>query len=207
MYHFIRRYTRSLALVLFLGAGLIFTATPAQSQTDISPGVRAGVDFMSVGGDDTDGFDSRTGFLIGGYATIDFGAPVLVQPEIMYIQKGASAEIGDTEITQKLDYIEIPVLAKYQIPAGGFSPNVFAGPALGFNINAERSNGDTQDISDSISGTEFGLYFGAGADFGLSAGTVSIDARYNLGLTNILDTDGDASQNNQGFMITAGFAF
>jgi hypothetical protein len=162
---------------------------------------------MTLGGDETDGLDSRTGFLIGGFATIDFGAPVLVQPELTYVQKGASAEINDSDITQKLDYIEIPVLVKYKIPAGGFSPNLFAGPALGFNINAERSNGDTQDISDSTSGTEFGLYLGAGADFGLSAGTLSVDARYNLGLSNILDTDGDASQNNQGFMITAGFAF
>jgi hypothetical protein len=207
MYHVIKQYTRSLALILFLGAGLVFTATPAQAQMDIKPGIRAGVDFMTIGGDNTDGLDSRTGFLIGGYATIGLGGPIAVQPELQYIQKGASASFGNTDITRKLDYIEIPVLVKYQIPAGGFSPNVFAGPALGFNVTAEDSNGDSVDISDSTSGTEFGLYFGAGADFGLSAGTVSVDVRYNLGLSNILDVDGDASQNNQGFMITAGFAF
>jgi hypothetical protein len=207
MRHVIKQYAWSFALILFLGAGLALSTNPAQAQTEIQPGVRAGVDFMSIGGDTGDSDPgTRTGFLIGGYANIGFGAPVTVQPELLYVQKGASTDVEGGTITTKYDYIEIPVLVKYQIPAGGFSPNLFAGPALGFNVTAERTNGDTVDLSEGTSGTEFGLYFGAGSDFGLSAGTVSIDLRYNLGLTSI-NSEGEGSINNQGFMITAGFAF
>lgn len=218
MYHIIQQYARALALVLFLGAGLGLMSTPAQAQMGIQPGVRAGGAFMTIGGDTGDQDPgTRTGFLVGGYALLNLSGPIAIQPEILFVQKGSSNEQsfqGTTfTSTTKLDYIEVPVLAKYQISGGsGFSPSIFAGPAVGFNANAERTTegrgqSETEDISDGVSGTEFGLYFGAGADIGFGAGSVSIDARYNLGLSNIADTDGDFSQNNQGFMITAGFAF
>jgi len=211
--------SRTFGFSLLLAVFLAFTVTPAQAQTDISPGVRAGVDFMTLEGDDVDGdnFDRRTGFMVGGFALIDFEGPFALQPELAYVQKGSTSEIttGGTTFNaiNKLDYIEIPVLAKFQIPVeGSFSPNIFAGPALGFNVNAEREvegggQSSGQDVSDEISGTEFSLAFGAGADIGLGAGTLSFDFRYGLGLTSIADTDADQFVRNQGFMITAGYAF
>lgn len=241
MYYFVQRYTQFLALILFLGAGLVFTATPAQAQMDIKPGVRAGVNSMSYGGDAGDNVSSSTGFLIGGFATLDFGAPVLVQPELMYIQKGAKQESSAFGATitnnETLNYIELPILAKYQIPAGGLSANVFAGPSIGFNIGGTASTecsgfpndtardeagcGEEKDFGDlskdedgfEISSTDFGLVFGAGVDFGLSAGTVSVDVRYQFGLTNTrsyiseFPSEEQVSLPNQGFIITAGFAF
>lgn len=198
----------------FLVALCVFTATPAMGQmsgmdgTSIKPGVRAGVDFMTVGGDDADDdVERRTGFMVGGFALVDFGGPLALQPELTYTQKGATNP--DTDVTTKLDYIEIPVLAKFQVPVSGpVSPNIFAGPTLGFNVTSELEddNGNTQDLNN-VSGTEFGLAFGGGVDFGVSSGTLMIDFRYELGLTSIDDSNADLSINNQGFMVTAGFAF
>lgn len=174
--------------------------------------------FMTLGGADVEeDFDRRTGFMIGGFAQLDFVGPFALQPEVLYIQKGASqeADVQGTTLTgtTKLDYIEIPVLVKFQLPVGGvFSPNLIAGPTLGFNVTAEAElegggQSETEDVSDSVSTTDFGLALGAGADFGLVVGTLSVDLRYGFSLASIDDTEEDQSVRNRGFMITAGFAF
>lgn len=212
---------RSLGVGALLVVLFAFTAAPAMGQmdgVDIKPGVRAGGSFMTLGGDDApDDLDRRTGFLAGGFIQLDFAGPFALQPEVLYVQKGSKQEdeVSGTTITAttKLDYVEVPVLAKFQLPLGGpFSPNLFAGPSVGFNASAETEvegggQSQTNDISDDVSSTEFGLVFGVGGDFGIGAGTITVDARYNLGLTNVDDSDADQTLNNQGFMITAGFAF
>ncbi len=238
MHHVIQQCTRSLALVLFLGAGLAFTSTPAAGQVDVTPGLRVGINASTAGGDaeemgaaftflttegDTDpavnqgSVTSRDGLMIGAFATIDFGAPVVLQPELRWIQKGYVTEysgfLGTTlETTVKLSYIEVPIVAKYDVPAkiAGFAPYLVAGPTIGFNIGAESDFGvqgdvtglseTTQDLnsvdrsflndSSLINGTEFALEFGAGASYSVRGlGTASADIRYGLGLTNYLNTD------------------
>lgn len=218
MRYLIQQCTRTFGVLLLAVVVFGFASTPAQAQMDVTPGVRAGVNFMTLGGDDVPSdVGSRTGFMIGGFLLVDLQGPLSLQPELNYIQKGASWDQsfqGTTvTTTRKLDYLEIPVLAKLQIPVTGpLSPNVFAGPTLGFNMNATMQaegggQSNSQDISDSISGTDFGLAIGAGTDFGLSAGTVSVDLRYGLGLSSVDDSGSDASVQNRGFMVTAGFAF
>lgn len=213
----VKRSVALVALAFFL-TGIL--PLPAQAQLgegiDIKPGVRAGMDFMTLGGQDAaDDNKRRTGFMIGGFVLVDAGL-VAVQPELMYIQKGASQEgtFNGTTITRttKLDYIEVPFLVKLQAPLEeGITPSVFAGPTLGLNVTAKReAEGESLpqdisgDISDRVSGTDFGLALGGGVDIDFSAGTLMGDIRYGLGLTRVYD--GDASIQNRGFMITAGLA-
>jgi len=200
----------------------------------ISPGVRAGVNLAKFGGDDADVFSGggqlgqnvdleegrRTGYAVGGFLLVDLAGPLAIQPELMYIQKGYTADFSVTALGQtisgsstvELSYLEVPVLAKFQIPmAGPFSPTIFAGPTVAYNLSAEQvteagGQSDSEDISDSLSGTEVGAQFGVGADFGLGAGTLSIDARYGYGLSSLPDS-GDASVKNRGIMLTAGLTF
>lgn len=206
---------RSLGFGVLLVILFAFTATPVMGQMtgmggmDIKLGGRAGLTFMTVGGDDADDdLDRRTGFMLGGFALVDLEGPLTLQPELTYIQKGATDP--DSDLTTKLDYIEVPVLVKFQLPVTGpVSPNLFGGPTLGFNVTSEVENddGDTQNIDDT-NGAEFGLALGGGIDFGLvGTGTLMVDVRYELGLTSIDDSDADLSAHNQGFMITAGFVF
>ena len=211
---------RSVALVTlaFFLTGIL--PLPAQAQLgegiDIKPGVRAGVDFMKIGGEDAaDDNNRRTGFMIGGFVLVDAGL-IAVQPELMYIQKGTSREetIRGTTVTRtlKLDYIEVPVLVKLQVPLEeGITPSVFAGPTLGLNVTAEaeaEAEGEsaTEDISDDVSGTDFGLTLGGGVDIDFPVGTLMGNVRYGFGLTNIDDSEEDFSVRNRGFMITAGLA-
>lgn len=111
----------------------------------------------------------------------------------------------------RFNYIDIPVLARYDIPAPGFTPHLIAGPTLGFNVNAEieseGANTTTEDLSDETSSTDFGLEFGVGVGFNLGAGELTVDARYGLGLTDVNEDSEDIALKNRTFMITAGFAF
>jgi len=235
-------YSRTaIAFVLLLGFAIGSISVPAQAQEmDITPGIKGGVNFADLGGDDAELFfelglggggsgdsdipiEARTGIVAGGFALIDFNGAFALQPEVLYVQKGAQVELefenplsGETTSitnTLKLGYIEVPVLAKFQIPLeGNIAPNIFAGPAVAFNINAEQEaegggESGTADLSEAVSTADFGLQVGAGVDFDIGSGrTIMLDARYEFGLSSI-PSEGDADITNQGIRITAGFGF
>ncbi|HZW76960.1 MAG TPA: porin family protein [Flavobacteriaceae bacterium] len=121
------------------------------------------------------------------------------------------------EMKMKLNYINIPIMAKYYV-AEGFS--LVAGPQLGFLMSAkadadvsvkgniggmtiEESSSETVDIKDQFSG--FDLSFGVGAAYRLDMG-VFFGARYNLGLTNI-SKENDESSKNGVIQVSVGYSF
>jgi hypothetical protein len=220
MLHLFQRYACSFLLILVLGVGMSIPASPAHGQANVKPGVRLGVDFMTLGFDGPNP-DRRTGLLFGGFALVEVeDAPVALQPELLYVQKGASSErtvqtgINQTstiETTTKLGYVELPILVKGQIPASdAVKPTVFLGPSFGINVGAtqEQEGGgqsSSSDISDNYNTFDIGLTTGVGGDFDVGdTGTVSVDFRYDFSLTDVADGPGEGR--NQGFMVTAGFA-
>lgn len=195
---------KKLLLSVFLLSGFMFLST---SNAHAQLGIKAG--FNSANFNDTDAStDSRSGFMAG--LTYDFGvpmSPITIQPGVFYAQKGAESSEGDAEITTKLDYIEIPVVAKFDFILDNpmLTPHVYFGPYLGFNINAEQegSSGDVSgsiDIDDSVKGTDFGVVVGAGADIT----KFNVGLRYSAGLTNTFE-EGDGK--NGVLSIVAGINF
>ena len=85
-------------------------------------------------------------------------------------------------------------MAKYYV-ANGF--NLQAGPEVAFKAGGDDS------IKDSVKSVDFGL--GIGAGYELSSGLM-FDARYNLGLANIIDVSG-ANVKNVSFNIGLGYRF
>lgn len=182
------------SLCLLLSVGVV--ANQAQAQTGF--GIRGGVNFANLNDTDAE-LDSRTGLMAGVYFNFPItNSPVSIQPEVLYTQKGY--KIGDDAI--KLDYIEVPVLAKFDfITDGAFTPNVYFGPSVGFNVSAEDEAGLIQgDIEDSVNDTEFGVVVGGGVDFG----RLDLGVRYGAGLTETFD--GGEGKNGV-FSITAGVGF
>ncbi|GAA5523267.1 PorT family protein [Aliifodinibius salicampi] len=181
---------KKLLLSVFLLSGLVLMTTPA-AHAQFS--IKGGVNLANF--NDTDAsFDSRTGLMAG--ATYSFGipmSPISIEPGVFYAQKGAKISEGSVETTTKLDYIEIPVIAKFDFILDNpmLTPHVYFGPYAGFNINAEQeiSGGDsagTFDIEDEVKGTDFGVVVGAGADIT----KFNVGIRYSAGLTNTFE-DGD----------------
>jgi opacity protein-like surface antigen len=183
-----------------------------------------GIDFMTFGGTDSEvfenetGFDksSRTGFALGAFAEWQINNTWAVEPQLLYIQKGAKYKgnpAGGTsgEATIKLDYVQIPVLLKAEYAKEGVSvvPGVFFGPAIGFKVGCSfgvEADGQSDsvkcdDAGASVQDTDFSLVFGAGVELD----RLSLQVRYDLGLTNI-DRDG-AEVHNQGWLISLGYGF
>ena len=203
-------------LMFFIAiAVLCFVNLNAQ---EVKFGVKAGLNLASISRDDTEDLDGRTSFHIGGVVEIKITDKFSFQPELLYSAQGAKSTYEDQfekdEITIKLDYINLPLMAKYYV-AEGFS--IEAGPQIGFLMNSEAdydyidkedsefSESGSLDLKDVTKDIDFGFNFGVGykMENGLNFG-----ARYNLGLSNIND-DPDYSDKNQNsvIQISVGFFF
>lgn len=188
----------SLCLLLTIG---VF-AQEAQAQRTGGFGIRGGLNLANL--NDTDAnVDTRTGFMVGAYMSFPVSnSPVAIQPEVLYTQKGIEAG----ESTYQMDYIEIPVLARFDfITDGSITPNVYFGPYLGFNINAEV-DGEANilggpNFEDNVKDTDFGVVVGGGLDFG----RFDLGVRYGAGLTEAFENSGSAK--NGVLSVTAGIGF
>lgn len=202
-------------LFILLAAVLFFAVnTSAQIQF----GLKAGVNISNFNGSDAGDLDSRTGFLGGAFFAYDFNDMFSIQPEAFYSMKGAKqtfTDLGETITgTFKLDYIEIPVLIKLNIPLKGGStvkPSIFAGPALGIKVasTVEVESGGQSASSDveNVSSTDFGFVFGGALGFDVSGHELGFDVRYNLGLTSVFDSALEADVKNSVISIAAYFGF
>lgn len=192
---------------------LLISSAPVLAQLDIKPGIRAGVNFANAGGDDVpDEVESRTAFHVGAQVLIDPAGPFAIQPELLFTQKGfeQSATFGGQTFTgtQRVNYLQLNGLAKFQIPvAGPVSPNIFVGPGIAFELSESfEFDGESED-TESFKGTDFSAVVGGGVDFDAQFGTVMVDVRYDFGLTNVPDTDDDISVKNRTLGISVGLLF
>lgn len=149
-------------------------------------GARAGANLSTINGDDADSFKNKTSFHIGAVAEMEVTDAFSVQPELLYSSQGADYSESMYSGSYNLDYINLPIMAKYKV-AEGFS--LEAGPQVGLLLSAkDKFEGDgssgEEDIKDFISDTDFGVNLGVGYELenGLNFG-----ARYNLGLSNLND--------------------
>ena len=193
---------------------LIMTANLAYSQI----GVRAGVNIATQSyDDDYDGDPSSIiGLNLGLVYELVLTDNISLQPEIHFIQKGAKEKFddffGSGEVSITLNYLELAVMGKFNVLNFGDNGNFYLGltPHLGYGLNGKfkfefEGESETEDIDfdeDGINRIDFGVGFGLGASFG----NLFIDARYNLGLANLNDSD-DFTINNRGLLVGIGYKF
>jgi len=165
---------------LVLTTGVFFTAS-AQMQF----GVKAGANFSTLTGSGTSGATTKTDFHGGGFVRIPLVNSFSLQPELVYSRQGAKATSDGLVYNINQDYLNIPVLARYQHSSGLYGET---GPQFGFLLAANVAAGGTsQDVKSSYKSTDFGWAFGVGYKIPLI--NAGVDARYNLGLSNIAATE------------------
>jgi hypothetical protein len=194
--------------VLATAAGV---GTARADEPRVELGIRAGLNLASVHGDDVTinnlSPESRVGFSGGLFAGIRVTPSFLIQPEVLYTQKGARYEAAGEEAVIKLDYVEVPVLLKGRFGSGSAKPSVFAGPAVAFKVSGKTEfQGEEEDVED-VKGTDFGIVFGAGLDLAVGSGAFTIDARYTLGLTTFSDSPDPDDVKNGVWTFSVGYAF
>jgi hypothetical protein len=198
---------------------LVFVAFTSISLAQMQIGVKAGLNIANQGGDDADNLfetslDSRTGFNGGLFFMYQFNNLLAIQPEAYYTMKGAATNLTGTDITLKLDYVEIPVLFKVVIPTEGMNlkPSLFVGPAIAFNTSA-KIKGEYQgqsaevDIDTLVKSTDFSLIFGGGLGFMIGNNELGVDIRYELGLTSWDDESDPFDVKNNVLSFNAYFGF
>lgn len=164
---------------LFLSAIAVFTVGFANAQ-NVKFGAKAGLNLANIsGGGDNSDFALRTSFYIGGVAEIKVSDKFAVQPELVYSSQGAKSK-ADSNSSLQLDYLNIPVMAKF-IVADGFS--LQAGPQVGILLSASSKNElGSFDVKKELSTVDFSLGLGAGYDI---SENFNVGARFNLGLSKI----------------------
>jgi hypothetical protein len=173
-------------------------------------GVKAGLNFASqyggfydfvrdVGGE----VDSRTGIALGVFGEMALRQRYTLQPEIFYSQRGARipGENGLRKRDVDLSYLEFSAIGKMNFPLQSMTPFVAMGPVLGFLGGATgRVDEYEQSIEDEISGVDFGLAFGGG----VTRGPIGIEARYVVGLKDVVSDDSEAK--NRGLSLLMSYA-
>jgi len=164
-------------LILF---SLVATCTFAQAQF----GVKAGLNLSSWHGDDISGddVDMLAGFYVGGFYNVKISEMFSFQPDLVFSAEGVKA--ADIDLKYLINYINLAPLIRLNTKGGFF---VGTGPQIGFLLSAKvKSGGDSESIKDEMKSTNFSWAFMLGYQLKNGFGFYG---RYNLGLSNIIDSD------------------
>lgn len=180
----------SLALALF------FTSIIASAQAP-KFGLKAGLNIADITSNAGTKFDNKLGLNAGLISHIHLSPQLAFQPEVVYSAQGGKYTIslpgGTQEHELGLDYINIPLNLQYMF-SNGF--RLQTGPQVGFLINVkDKYNGQETEFftSDDFKSIDFAWTAGIGY---LSQTGFGVDARYNIGLSDINDTGGAKLKNN-----------
>lgn len=215
----------------------------------LSVGLRAGStipDLRDNGGNDfSSGWSTRVGLLLGVSAEVGITPALSVEAELNYSQQGArknelqAASLPDVPMTlyanfrntAKLDYLEIPVLARFHTgPMRRFFLDL--GPYAGLLLSAKNVTsgvspvyvdesgtpftvppgdpegvplvadfGATTDNKSSLHDFNWGLQGGFGVEQPVGRGKVSLEVRGELGLMNIQKYPAEDGKNSTGALV------
>lgn len=186
-----------------LAVALLVSAGTATAQTSF--GVKAGVNLADLSiSDANDTFkpENRTGLVAGVFVTVRGGGIFAFQPEVLVSMQGAKFSDSGDSGTAKIDYLQVPLLARIGPPQVG----IVVGPSLGYRIRAKLSGvGLTtdEDFSDQVKRADLGLVTGVTAD----VGRLVLDGRYTWGLTNIEKEATADKTRNRVISLTLGLRF
>lgn len=178
----------------------------AQEKADMAFGVKGGLNISTITNADVDGVNTKSlvGFHVGFFGEFMISNKFAIQPEVLYSAQGTELEFEGISGDLKLDYITIPVMAKYYV-ADAFSLEL--GPQIGFLVSAKaKSGGESEDVKDELKSTDVSLNFGVGYDI---TPNFMIGVRYSLGLTRLQDEifPGEDESKNSVFQISVGYKF
>jgi hypothetical protein len=178
---------------------IIATSAVIFASAQIQFGVKANYNLASVmhsgAGTSGDTYSGKSGFSGGVLALMPISGSLYLQPEIVYSGQGTNVSNSGESGSLNFNYLNIPVLAKYQSSSGFFGET---GPQVGFVLSSNvKTQGVTVDFKDYTQSVDFSWAFGVGyklQDMGLG-----FDIRYNLGLTNMVKNTEDVSYKNSVF--------
>jgi len=185
------------------------------SYSQVKFGVKSGINFTKIADKEIEYDFKVSGIYIGGFANIPFAEKFAFQPELLYSMQGAKSDKyeiteldgGSVVITEyakiehKLDYINLPLMIRYNV-----INNLFFefGPQLGFVVKNEvelKSATFGNQKFEPNSNLDFGIVIGAEYEFYKGLG---VTIRYNRGLT---DINKNSNWSNKNSVISTGLSY
>ena len=199
----------------------VLVTTPAlfsHAHAEALIGVKGGLTVSNWWGSDAGGPDMKAGFVGGAffaYMTHDKFSflsfkNIGIQSELLFHRKGVKEVYYDVGISWDLDYLEIPLLVKAEIPplskiSKGY---LLIGPAFAFTLSSKMKaeylgESAEEDVGDITSNMDIGLVLGLSVNFDIASTVLVLDLRYTLGMMTI-DEGGGAEVRNGALSFTAG---
>ena len=186
---------RKIALLIAL---TIFGLTQANAQNF---GFKGGYNYSSFNGDvaKDNSLKGLSGFYVGALLELPLGDVLSLQPEVIYSRQGAAWEqkniLGEFKKDLKLDYLNIPVMAKVNLGPlflqGGVQFGFLVGkPEVSYTRGAQR-------VTEKVDKDAYAAFdFGVGAGLGVNLSQhFFVEARYTHSLTNALDPNNNSLKN------------
>jgi hypothetical protein len=198
-------------------------STVSAAQTVATQQVRrftvvAGLNRATFRGEDVDGIESRTAFLIGAGVHVQLSRIVGFRPELLYSMKGAvsTSALSTDEAEMRMNYVELPLLLHIALPvAGGIRPFVMGGPSVGYRVGCDMkttSAGESDTITcaeiaeilgePELKKTDVGVHAAGGVAFDMGAREFTLGVRYNRGLSKVF---ADSQQKHRVLSFVVGF--
>ncbi|MDD4223537.1 MAG: porin family protein [Candidatus Cloacimonetes bacterium] len=202
------------ALIIILLSVLGLSLVNAESAF----GMRGGLNISNreFSGDSNLSTGDRTGFHVGLLAQLRTEANIIIQPELLYTQKGYTYDGVLVDHEYNFDYVELPIAIKYDINLKGFHLQPYVAPQAGYAVIAkdiqdnilDALDGEA-DLSDEIKRINYGV------DLGLDIMVLDdllLGARYQIGLADldppiIIPLKDDDIYTHRGWMFSIGYLF
>lgn len=166
---------------------LLFFSFDLFAQKKLGAGLKAGINLAKrVTSEAAENVDTKVLTGIHGGVTVNYFIvdQVAIQIDVLISQKGSKWSDLSFSGKDKLSYLDIPVLLRYQVLE---FLNVHAGPQFGFLLSATQfpDDGDKYDIKEYYKSSDIGMVLGVEGNLPFN---FNITMRYILGL-NVVNTD------------------
>jgi len=191
--------TQFITITLLLSALLTVNAQNGKNNT----GLKLGYNLAAVSLDGESETGQRHAFHMGFYTESFASEDFSIQLEFLYSQQGYEINDNGGTFTQKLGYLNLPIMLKLYPNTNFF---LEAGPQIGLAISHKETFDDSFNLFDTSeefnpSNFDWGVNFGGG--FKTDSG-VSLGVRYHLGLGDVYD---EGKPKNRVWHFSIGFDF
>ncbi len=152
-------------------------------------GIIGGATFSTLDG--LKSVDQRTGAMGGLSLVLPLGGSLALQPEALFVSKGAKGPVSTGTGGLSIKYAEVPVLLR--ISGGGGSmiePHVYAGPYFGLQVDCsvQSSSASCADLPGVTTKTvDVGGIGGVGLDLKLGGLVLTAGGRYDFGVSKVVE--------------------
>lgn len=200
---------------------MIALIIPLNTSAQFTPGIHGALNLETQAelGQLWNNCELYQGYMFGGTLGYELGKNLSLQTELNFQKKGEKIsemiEGSDAVIRREFNYLTVPLLLKETLRDAGlgnrWNVSFFGGPYASYLVSARSrmtigSSTNSENIDSEAEKSDFGAMLGGELSYRLSNGSaITVDLRYQMGLSKIDKNDPDLR--NKGMGLTIGYRF